>query len=369
MPFRVDAEPESVVLSFRLAPRRVDAYFLLDRTASMADEVSRLRSELRDLMDGLTCADSGIPCTGDHGCSVGEICGTGGRCIEDPLVNGCVESLHTGVGSFFGLSDSYRHALPPQADPAATADAIPAADSADGEEAVFQSASCVADPTACFGALCEPPSVSIVGCAGFRDDAIRVAVVITDACDGVEPCGDGTSASAAGGRLSLAGIDAVAIDASTGCGGETDLRRLGVAANTLDRRGRPIVRCGDGEEVGNAVTDALRAVLENESAPFVDVEVTDLPDDDGDGVQFIQRITAYDSVPGCVAGRQRGCFVLDVRINTRVRELRDAPQVYRVAVTAFADGSPVDTQPVVFIVPPDPFELGPDEEPMRDCRL
>ncbi|MGF1468945.1 MAG: hypothetical protein ACFCGT_22700 [Sandaracinaceae bacterium] len=386
VPFREAADPPRDTLRFRTNIRRLDAYFNFDITGSMIGEINTMRSRVVEIIDRLSCSSSMAACTGDLGCSEGEICNFEGLCIEDPETSGCIPDLWTGVGTYAGGGNTYRNFLSLQPDPTVTQDAIPSAAEGPGfQESLFETAACIADPTVCFGALCGD---SGIGCPSFRRDAVRVLVFITDETNqcvgpdenpGDAPCPIVNTAGAAGGRLALQKIRFIAVDADANNSPRQDLRAVGIASDTTDSTGDPFYYEGNEAAVADAVVTGI-GDLAQELQFFVAIEAQDLTGDDGDAVQFIQRLEVNTETFGCSdPGRYADtngdgfddafsalevgtpvCWDVVVRPNARVRPLRDRPQVFEAQLTVFGDGSPLDQRRVFFLVPPEDCDTGPD---------
>ena len=355
VPLREEPMPATHVVEMRTAPRQVDLYLLLDVSGSMADAAEELAVQLRARADGLRCARSERLCAGDLGCSDGEVCSIDGQCIEDPGAHDCWEDLRVGLGTFAGAADSYRHEVSPGEDPEVVADAIAAAAGLDGEESLFAAAACVADPTACFGALCDE-AADRVGCGGLRRDATRVLAVVTDAANGCPGSGEGAcltvnTAGEAGRRMQRASIEVLGIDLSGDSAAADDLRALGLAAGSLDEAGAPHVRSATAATVLGELESGLRDVLAAQTDPVLDAEVVDRAGDEVDVLQFVQGVTLDATAPGCSGRDEMGCWVVTARANTRVTGLADRHRVVVADLIAFADGARVDRRPLYFVVP------------------
>jgi len=378
MPYRDAPVPERDTLHFRTNISRADVYFLFDTTGSMSGEITAMRSRVEEVIDNIVCEDSRTPCLGDLGCEGGEICSLDGFCIEDPDSSGCIPDLWTGVGTYAGYEDSYRNELSLQPDVAVTRDAIPdRADGPGGAESLFESAACVADPSVCFGAVCDRGGI---GCPAYRRDAIRILAHITDETNQCTPenCQTVNTAGAAGGRLALQRINFMAIDADSSQSPRGDLRALGLAAGTVDSDGEPFYYAGSESAVAAAVTTGISEIA-SELKLFVDIDATDAEGDDGDALQFIQRVEINTSAFGCADAapfadvngdgyddafpdlrtRTPVCWDVIARPNTRVPSL-DRPQVFVAELTVHGDGSPLDRRRVFFLVPPRPVAACPD---------
>ena len=368
VPYLEEPEPESDTLEFRTNIQFADVYFLFDKTGSMSGEIEAMKSAITSVIDMLTCTDFGTACAGDPECEAGQVCSASGTCISDPRVAGCIASLWTGVGTYEGNPNSYRNLLALQPDSGETQRRIPGrADGGGANESLFESVACVADPTACTGAECVPGGV---GCPAYRADARRMLITITDEDNQCTSCGVNTAAAAAT-RLRDEDIVFVGVDADSSNRPEEDLKEIARLSNSFGSLGEPLYAQGDESSVTTAVTDAIREVAE--SVPlFVNVEVQDLPGDDGDARMFVDRIEVNTSGEGeCTAVASTAdtdgdgyddtypsllpgtpvCWDVVARENVFVEPTAE-PQIFVARLVVRGDGSILDVRRVFFLVPP-----------------
>ncbi|MCB9620571.1 MAG: hypothetical protein H6724_14120, partial [Sandaracinus sp.] len=369
MPYVQPAEPARDTLTFRTNLQFADAYFLFDTTGSMSGEISAMKDAMNVVIDNLACDDFRVPCTGDLECDEGQVCSASGSCVSDPRVSGCIASLWTGIGTYEGNPNSYRNLLSLQSDPLEAQRRIPSSASGGGGlESLFESVACVADPTACRNAEC---AASGVGCPGYRSDARRILVTITDEENQCSSCSPVNTAAGAASRLLDADITFVGVDASSSSTPEDDLTAIARMSNSLDGSGSPLLVQGDGISVTRVVTEAIREIAQNVRL-FASVDVEDLAGDDGDALQFVDRIevnvsgegnctavpspvdtngdTFEDAFPSLLPGTPV-CWDLVALPNEVVPPI-GRPQVYVARVVVRGDGSILDTRRVFFLVPP-----------------
>jgi len=295
----------------------VDLYVLMDHTGSMGEEISAMKDAAVDIIDGLVCGGTGNACVEDGDCASDEFCSLEGACTHDPVIYSCVPSLWTGSGEFGGSDEPPFDWLPYFADPtvnnlsvqpssSATADSIPGSTGLGGDERVFESAECMADPTACDPADLEGCTTGGVGCPSFRDGSVRVLIQITDEEDGCGSC-DSTAASA-GTAMQVANMSYIGINAEVEAEGDpqADLEALALAAGSVDAAGEPFVRAGGDADVVGEVSDAVLELIDD-IAMDTDVVLAELPGDDGDAIPFIERVSVHpaatdldgDGAPDC----------------------------------------------------------------------
>jgi hypothetical protein len=368
VPYLEPPMPARDTLVFRTNIQFADVYFLFDTTGSMSGEIAAMKEAVETILVNLTCLDSGTPCASDLECAEAQVCSAGGTCIADPRASGCIANLYTGIGTYAGNPNSYRNLLAVQADPAETQRRIPSSASGGGaSESLYESVACVADPSACTGAECVPGGI---GCPSFRADAIRILVTITDETNQCTTCGVNTAAGA-GMRLRDGDIVFVGVDADASASPEMDLKAIARAANSLDARGEPLYVQGTEASVTAAVTEAIQNIARNVPI-FVSIDREDSPDDDGDALQFIDRLEVNvsgegdctmvrsvadtdgdgfdDTFPSILPGTPV-CWDVVPRENDRVQPAA-RPLLFKARLVVRGDGSVLDARTIYFLVPP-----------------
>ncbi|MEM9192765.1 MAG: hypothetical protein AAGF12_26560 [Myxococcota bacterium] len=382
VPFNDNPEPRRDTLAFKTSISFADISFLFDTTGSMTEIPDVVRPAFVNIINNLTCERFTTACTTDGECEFGQICepetpttgGTPRTCIADPERTGCIANLWTGIGTYDGNNQSYRNLVSVQPDPTVSLASVPTSANGGGaDETLFESVACVAEPALCPMAGCAATGI---GCPGFRADAIRILVTITDEMD---ECGSScavTTAAGAGSRLRTEGITFVGVD-TDGVNFEprTDLQAIAVAADSYDGSGQPLYYVGDGPAVTPAVVGAINEIISGVPL-FVTAEAVDLPGDAGNALQFIDRLQVNLSGGVCTAIESRAdlngdgfddafpfllpgtpvCWDVLAARNTRVRPTSE-PQVFRARVTVTGDNSPLDSRQVFFLVPPE-IEVG-----------
>lgn len=387
VPFEEPAVPERDTLEFSTAIRAADVYFSFDTSTTMREEMDALRNVTTGvpaILDALQCPQTDVACSDTMGCGDDQVCAPTGFCAEDPDVAGCLLDVQSGVGAWDHI-DSFRNLISIQPDAVATAMAIPTAP--DWWVAPVQAAACAADPANCTNADSLNCAITGVGCPGFRDDAVRIYVHISDANDECR-CGTGRGGCGptpprcamfttdfVGSEFQRQGIrflGLIGMGPAYGDGTATGIaREIGIASGTVDADGEPFVYPANDAMVVNQSVEAIRAIVT--SGQFdITILATDEPDDAGDALQFIERLEVNITTEGCATeyptrdtdgdmaddafgGVQPGaevCWDVVVRPNTTIEATRE-PQVFRALLTVSADGSVVDTRVVFFLVPAD----------------
>jgi hypothetical protein len=194
-------------------------------------------------------------------------------------------------------------------------------------------------------------------------------ITITDETNQCTSCSVNT-AVAAGTRLRAADVVFVGVDADSSNAPEAHLKAIARASNSLDARGDPLYAQGGEASVTTAVTQAIQNIARNVPI-FASVDAVDLPEDDGDALQFIDQLVvnttgedctmvrsvadtdgdgAPDAYPSILPGTPV-CWDVIPRENDRV-EPTDAPQIFRARIVVRGDGSVLDQRSVYFLVPP-----------------
>lgn len=376
-PARSPIEPPVGTVSITTNYQEVDAYFLIDTTCSMDAEMASMRSAVVQIIDDLTC-DSYGTCTEDADCASDQVCGLSLSCIDDPQQYGCVPSFWSGAGIYGGSSTSYPivNLQSMTGNASQTENAIPSSVGSYGaDEALFQSAQCIARPSQCPANRIQGCAGTVTNCPGYRTDSVRILVQITD-----EPDQYGSSsytAATAGAALQYLDVNYVGLDADTGHSGLSHLTAVANAAGSLDSNGLPFVRSGSNASVSNSVVQALQEII-GQVPLSATVEVVDMPGDSGDVMPFIDHVTVNvsgadidgdgvadcanetavdsdgdgwsDEFPSASPGAEL-CWDVVAAGNEFVVQT-DAIQTYRAQITLRGNGAILDQVDAWFLVPP-----------------
>ena len=417
VPYGGQQSPEVDTLSFGTNFQQADAYFLIDNSGTMSGEIAAMHDAVVDIVNTLTCQPAGGSCVENTDCSGGAVCSLDGFCIEDPSVTGCIPSFWTGAGVYAGADATplMTNLQNLTSNATSTTNAIPTtADGLGAQEGLFMSVECSASGT---GGRCPTADISNctaggIGCPGFRSDAVRILVVITD-----EPNQDtDTSYTAAATATALnandvnfIGIDAVPVACTNTCtysndndcddGGpnsdfsfctfgtdcgdcgtrnladatlNADLIAIASASGSLDSTGQPFVRPGDASLLVGSVKDAINEIVNN--VPIrVTIEAVDLPGDDGDASPFLDHLVVnisgsadcefinqtedtglwpgYDDAFPTITPGQQVCWDV-VPVFNNFHPATAEPQVFNLQLTVRGNGAILDQRTVYFLVPP-----------------
>jgi hypothetical protein len=392
VPYQEATTPPEDTLEFRTSIQYADIYFLFDETGSMSQEFAAMKNPTTGvpaIIDALKCKSTGGACSADKECGAGSICFSG-NCVEDPLVanggTGCVPDMWTGVGHFNNCN-TYRNTLHLQPNPLATANAVGNIGPGSAE-AVVQAPACVANPAFCSnnpGCSSYAGVTNPVACPGYRSDAVRILISITDAdnqggvCGGLVP-----SIQTTGDALKAAGIKFVSLwgTGDDGAGTLCDTpkqcaEQIGIASGTVNSSNQPFaypaLDAAVVQVTKQAVLEIARGVPLN-----VTIQATDEPGDAGDALQFLDYLEVNisgvgncttvspvadtdgdgrnDAFPALLGGTPV-CWNVHPVASQSTTPPTDKPQLFRAKLTVFGDGSPLDSRDVYFLVPPKPAEI------------
>lgn len=390
VPYQEATTPPEDTLEFRTSVQFADVYFSFDITGSMSAELAAMATSVPQIVDDLRCKPdaNNTACTIDPDCPANYICFQN-LCVDDPLVAnagaGCIPDMWTGVGTFNNCN-TYVNLVSLQPNPQTTANAIPGTGGG-SSEAVVQAAMCVADETLCSNnnqCGADPNNPNPVGCPGFRSDAVRVLMQITDADNQGGTCGGQATVANAGNALSnleikFAGLWGTGDDgAGTECTTpEQCADAIGIASGTVDSNNQPFTY----PALDAAVVDQAKAgILEIvRGVPlYTTITAADDPADPGDpnnvvdATQFIDHLVingsgfpctdvnpkddvdmnTYDETfPTLYPGTGVCWDLVAVPVNTTVPATQE-PQLYKAILTVTGDGSPLDSRNVYFLIPP-----------------
>ncbi len=433
IPYQAPTTPPEDTLKFRTNVQFADVYFAFDTTGSMSAELAAMANTTTGvpaIVNALTCDPdpantacvldqdcptnyvcfsnqcvtnpSGIPCTQNSDCPQAPqayVCGNNtlpsaqGLCVvQQGLEAGCIPNLWTGVGRWDQLN-TYRNLLSLQPNPVATAQAVPGTGGGSAE-APYQPPHCISNPALCPGisAANMNCAASGIGCPGFRNEAVRIYVQVTDAdqqCSGAA-CPNFTAATA-GAALQAAGIKFVSLYGTDDAGGtgtpQSVAQAIGVASGTVDANNQPFVyQAIDAAIVPNSVNAILRLV--RGQALNTTLAADDDPSDAVDALQFIDYLEVNisgngdcqnianvadvgvsnlpatlgdalnDAFPALIPG-SRVCWDLHPVVQNDTVPATDAPQIFKATLTVRGDGSPLDSRDVYFLIPPKKIVIGP----------
>jgi hypothetical protein len=355
--------PAPATLSFRTFVAFADLYFLLDGTVSLDGERLALRDAMASVLGLRACADSGTSCVIDAGCGVDEVCSRlTGTCTEDPSIDRCVLSVHSGAGRY---DTNLTNMLSVQPSAAATAAALDYG-AAGGTENLFTALQDLAAPgTAGVPTGCSAAAPDLVGCPGFRGDAVRFTIVLTD-----EDSDSGTLEGAAN-ALRAAGLTVVGVwTGATDSQQRSDLVDVVRESSSLSHTGDPLVYDGADAAAVSAAIAGIDEVLD--AVPFrVTVEVADEPGDAEDALALIDHLEVEtsggpcttvailedtnadghaDAFPAVIPGTPL-CWALVPQRNDAIAPA-PTPIVIAARVTILGDGARLDTRLVHFVVAP-----------------
>lgn len=288
-PARSPIEPPVGTVDITTNYQEADVYFLIDKTCSMGDEMSAMRSAVTTIINDLTC-DSFGSCVEDTDCAADQVCGLSLSCIDDPQIYGCVPSFWSGAGVYGGSGAAYpiTNLQSVTGNASSVQSVLPTSVGNYGaDETLFQAAQCIANPGACPVSRITGCAGTVINCPGFRADSVRILVQITDEMD--EYNNNSFTAATAGAALQSLDVSYVGVDADVGHEGLADLTSVATAAGSLDSMGSPFVRSGSNASVASSVTSALQEII-GQVPLEATFEIVDMPGDSGDSLLFVDYV-------------------------------------------------------------------------------
>lgn len=378
VPYMEPTDPLEDTLEFRTSIQFADLYFSIDTTGSMIEEFNTLSSTLSQIIDTLSCDVYGGTCLQDSECGTDQIC-FNQTCIADPNAgNGCVPDLYTGVGLFNDIN-TYRNQVSLQPNPAVTAAAINAGGFPGGSEAIYQPPACVANPAACPGIPFNSMGCAStgVGCPGYRPEAIRIYLHVSDADNQCFGTGCATfTPNYAAQLLVQQDIKFVGLyGTDDGSQQLAQYNALAILSGSVDANGNPFVYPAANSAVQQQTVSAVLDIVRGKPID-VTIAAEDQPNDAGDATQFIDFLetntsgvgnctadlttqdtdaNSYDDAfPQLLPGIPVCWDVHPVPMNTTVPPT-DEPQLFIAKLKVLGDGSLVDGRNVYFLVPPSSY--------------
>jgi hypothetical protein len=285
--------------------------------------------------------------------------------------------MWTGVGHWNDLN-TYQNIVSLNPNVATTSAAIDPGSYPGGGEAVYQPAACVANPAACPGiGFAQMGCASTgVGCPGFRPEAIRIYIQVSDADNQCGGIGCNTFNPAyTGGLLISQDIKYVGLYGTDDGSNQIAVNNaLGIASNSVDINGDPFVYSAVDAQVQPQTVQAVLDIVKGKPID-VTIEPVDAPNDAGDALQFIDYLEVNvsgqgnctdglttidtnadsydDAFPQLLPGIPVCWDVHPIPENTIV-EPTSEPQLFIANLRVLGDSSLLDDRNVFFLVPPKP---------------
>ncbi|MBQ9244290.1 MAG: hypothetical protein IJ165_13915 [Proteobacteria bacterium] len=417
VPYRGKSSPEKQTLSFETAIQLIDLFFIVDNTGSMGEETQAFAESLPAILQTLQCTDKGKKCEDNNDCAEFEhsICSESGKCIQSPAYgDGCFDKMQTGIG-FYSKMDSFWVASAVGDDVKKTVSALKARfssittkdESYDGfcstgnYEPPYQmpicallgtdtfngkqycraegNATCKVSPTAdkTCGVYstckigCSGDSTRL-GCAGFRNEAIRLIIEVFDEEECALNKGDDVKARCDSFRASIGSVLKKYTTRYIGLWGtynnvamEDTAKAISLAVNGTDQYAfeaqdaNVVAQTIDGvrkiaKNMPIDVTTSVEDIDENASklVKALRVNVTDeevqgractkVPNISGEDFQSIGALHPGTSV----------CYdVIPLDYQDVIRPTSE-PQVVRAKIKVMGDGSTLNSGIAYFLIPP-----------------
>lgn len=296
--------PSSVRVGMRPFIENVDVYLSIDNTGSMFGWFDSLETGVAGVLQAASCPDLGVACDADEQCGTGAVCSVGGRCVSRTAA--CATKIYSGVARWDAL-DTFENILAPQPDHVLTGQKF--ANGANGsgyQEVPTQAAACAIDGSACLNQTknCETGGV---GCAGFRQEALRVYTHLSDANDQCPPeqaarCATFTPALV-GAQMLAQQVKVLGLydegDVSGGVGTAFDIANgLALNSGSVGLNGTPYVYRTEASTVLGNLGQGLASMfgtLPLTVFPLIREESGDA----GSFAAFVTRVVADDTQAGC----------------------------------------------------------------------
>lgn len=405
VPYQKPSTPPKGSLSFATSVQVVDVYFAIDRSGSTDTEINTLSAKLKGIMDSLRCnvLNESIVCNEDKDCASvpNSVCSvTSHKCIENPLTKtgGCLADMWTGVGSW-GTCGRFTHVVSVTSDVQKTVDTLNLANlpKVGSTENAWDAALCaVANATGAEDKIMcpkretnRPCASNMDTCVGFRNNALRVLIVLTDegqmsGCSNPKANGsahNGTSTLSAADTAMARDVGVYARSKNVNLIGfwSSDYNSISkkimepmVSGNGLDTS-LFMIKCMDAE-IETATKSAIMKISKDKPLKIT----TEAVDIDAGASKFIKSLTVniVDSavegktctkVSGILPGKFEGiasllpgrsvCYDLTPIDQNNDTQALNEPKVLKAKIILKGDGSTLNERIAYFLIPPT-FEGG-----------
>ena len=425
-PYGKESTPAKETLSFETSIQTVDLFFAFDHTGSMGDEINSLREGLKSIISSLQCADLGRSCTENNDCKdlSNSICSEKGRCITSPKYgNGCFDNMWTGLG-YYSNENTFWVAAQLSADSGNTITMMDRTFRSSGSgsfcstgarEVPYQAPICAVlgenkyngtqlckagGTNTCFTSACSPISSckmncstdkSRIGCAGFREDAIRIYLQGFDEEECYSNGNDDAAKVRCGNYQYNVGpilkenkirfIGLYSDSSSTYKDYRKDSSRstvsmqyvadyIGTASGTVDTSGKPFSYLAADKDLSTKVIEGIRSISKNMPVQIT-TEVTDI---DAGASKLVARLEVntsgetvnerictnidvskivsqqYPAINNMLPGTSL-CFDVIAVQNQQVIKPQTEAKVYKARISVLGDGSVLNSGIAYFLVP------------------
>lgn len=375
MPPNVAPPVSEVVIPMTPYIQNMDLYLSMDTSGSMFQAFTALAGSLVNVVNNASCARTTTTCTADEQCGANSSCNLDGVCVTRN--QGCVgTSIHVGHANWSDI-DSFKNVRSVNANVASTAQVIIQDSSSGFQETITQPMACAVNGANCINAD-KNCATTGVGCAGFRTQAFRTYVHISDANEQCDPMSGRCAIFTpqfAGTQLKNDGVALLGIysdqDVTGGVAPLVTLQAIAAAAESFRLNNTAFMYYfADQNQIPNLLQTGVQAMA-NEHIIDAIPSLVEEANDDGAVGPFIFKLQTETAANGCattasavdldndmmtesynglVAG-SRVCWRMEFASNTivpagnRVKEMRATFRTQgRAGVTS--------QRPLILVVPP-----------------
>lgn len=339
--------PTSLVVEATPRITMVDAYVLIDRSGSMAAEISAIRTNLAAAIDALQCAPTGT--------------GSAPNCIPDLWAGAGTVGYSGASGQPFthhvDLQSNPSFAGIPTTEPGGCCDepltfGVWAAITGGGSAASGCTVASVAARATCVGSPAASAGYATSGYPCFRQGALPLVLLATDEAPlsgtGTYECPAWASVQAEMLARNAKLIGILGSDTAAEVSTDLSLMAQGTGAVDGDTGNAPIVLDGSNATAATAIQNGIRTLLD--STPLdVSLRITDDPSDAVDTVAaFVTRVETHQTgSAACSAGLAEQDTDADTHADRLIDVPPGTPVCFRI-VTATNASVPATTSAQVF---------------------
>lgn len=303
MPPNVAPPVPEVVIPMTPYIQDMDLYMSMDTSGSMFQAFTALSGSLVNVVNAVSCPRSTTTCVADEQCGANSSCNLDGICVSRN--QGCVgTSVHVGHANWSEI-DTFRNVRSVNSNVAATALAIVQDSSAGFQETITQPMTCAVNGANCLNADKNCATTGI-GCAGFRNQAFRTYVHISDAneqCNPNEPRCSQFTPLFAGTQLRNAGVALLGIysdqDVSGGVAPLVTLQAIATTAESTRLNGTPFMHYfADQTQIPSLMQTGVQAMAGGHVIDAIPSLVEEAGDDGAVG-PFVFKLQTETAANGC----------------------------------------------------------------------
>jgi len=358
-----------------MVPRlqHADLYFSVDSSGSMWTIFQDLRGILNSAIAGVSCSKTNNICSADDQCGANHFCNVEGVCVA---TGNCVgTNIHVGHGQWLDL-DSFQNIRSVNNDINGTAAAMTPLNMNGYQEAIIQPVACAANGVNCQNTN-KNCATSGVGCAGFRNQAFKTYVHVSDAneqCDAMmQPRCAMFTPQFAGSQLANHGIAFLAIYSDTDVSGPVPPNRtltdIATSAGSTRLDGTPFLHYFQ-NSLGGSLASGLLALVSEHPIDAIPTLI-EASGDDGNVGTFVATLRTDTTGAGCATSAvqfdidsdgtnesyrdflpgTRLCWRMEFAPNTSIQPTNRVKELRATFQTQGSAGV-TDQRPLILVIPP-----------------